>query len=103
MATKTGPAKGHAISDSDTVREGIHRLEAHLEIVETMITDGASAVELVTGLNSAIALARHAGLLVLEHHVSTCLRDVDANLPAEREDRAHELIEAIKRFTFAVS
>ena len=103
MVAKNGPATGQTISDSDTVRDRMHRLEAHLETVETMISDGASAVEIVTGLHTAIALARHAGLLVLEHHVSTCLRDVDANLPADREERARELIEAIKRFTFAVS
>lgn len=103
MESHDWPAPDHSTSKPANVLDGIHRLQAHLEIVEAMINDDASVVDIVTELNRANALARHAGLFVLQHHVSECLLDDPLHRQATSVTRTRELIEAIKRFTFAVS
>lgn len=103
MDANDWPAPDHLTSEPANVLAGIHRLQAHLAIVEAAINDDASVVDIMTELNLAIALARRAGLFVLEHHVSECLLDDPEHLPATSADRTRELVDAIKRFTFAVS
>ena len=81
------------------IQTRLRRLEGQVRGVQGMIEKDAYCVDVLTQLSAIIAAAKGVGMLVLEDHIRGCVISAPED---EREDRLHELTDAIERFTRTV-
>jgi len=78
----------------------LHRVEGQIAGVGRMYEDGRYCVEVLDQLAAARAGLEAAALLILEDHVSGCLRE--AMQGGDGPERARELVSAVRRFVRSV-
>jgi len=78
------------------VRARLSRIEGQVRGIERMVDEDRYCIDILTQVNAVRAAIAKVALILLEDHVEHCV--ADAVKAGEREEKLHELTDAIGRF-----
>jgi CsoR family transcriptional regulator, copper-sensing transcriptional repressor len=86
--------------DKAALTKRLHRIEGQVRGVERMVEDDRYCIDILTQISAVSTALESLALEILDDHVSHCVAGALASgKPAEANEKATELLDAVRRFT----
>jgi CsoR family transcriptional regulator, copper-sensing transcriptional repressor len=94
-------AVGHGYAENkEALVRRLHRIEGQVRGIERMVEDDRYCIDILTQISAVSTALESLALEILDDHVSHCVAGALASgEPAEANEKATELLDAVRRFT----
>ncbi|MFA5393361.1 MAG: metal-sensitive transcriptional regulator [Candidatus Ratteibacteria bacterium] len=78
----------------------LKKIEGQIKGISRMVENGEYCVDILQQISAVAGALKAAGLLVLENHINTCVRQAMVSRNSRKvKDKVEELMEIYKKFT----
>jgi DNA-binding FrmR family transcriptional regulator len=88
------------VSDKEAVVKRLHRIEGQVRGIERMVEDERYCIDVLTQISAVNTALDALAFKLLDDHVNHCVTGaLAAGDPEVAEQKGHELLEAVQRFS----
>lgn len=83
--------------DKKQLEQRLRRIEGQIRGIQKMVNNDKYCIDILTQLSSIIAATQKVGLIILQDHISGCLKDALVN-KKDGKVKVDEMINVVNRF-----